>query len=220
LSEDNPLALAYGETAKAEAYRTFGNFFAEYNLTEALSFKLNLGADVTNKRRDEFNSFITKTGDGRRGLATLFTVMNSNFIVEATANYRKQFNENNFLDFVAGATAQSFGNNSFSTNAEGFPTDVLSTYNIGLGTPSLFTSGSNKTGSSLSSFFGRAKYHYRDKYLVTATVRADGSSRFGENNKYGIFPSLAFAYKLINEEAIQQLGVFHDLKLRASWGRT
>jgi TonB-linked outer membrane protein, SusC/RagA family len=220
LSEDNPLALAYGETAKAEAYRTFGNFFAEYNITSELSVKLNLGADIINKRRDEFNSFMTKFGSGKKGFASIFSVMNTNFIAEATAHYKKQFNAMHSLDVVVGATAQEFSNNSYSTNAEGFSTDVLATNNISLGTPGLYASGSNKTGSTLSSFLGRANYSLMNKYLFTGTMRIDGSSRFGSNNKYGVFPSLAFAWKLTQESFMEQQNIFHDLKFRTSWGRT
>jgi TonB-linked SusC/RagA family outer membrane protein len=220
LSEDNPLALAYGERATAMAYRTLGNLFAEYYFTKAFSFKVSFGADVINKRRDEFNSFITKTGGGKRGFASVFEITSANLIAEATTSYIKQFNDNNYLNFIGGATIQSFENRSFNTNAQGFPTDILGTNNIGLGTPTLFTSNSHAFGNKLVSFFGRVNYNYLNKYLLTATWRTDGSSRFGKNNKWGIFPSFAFAYKLSNEKFMETFDLFDELKIRASWGRT
>ena len=73
--------------------------------------------------------------------------------------------------------------------------------------------------NELQSFFGRVNYQFHDKYLLTATVRADGSSKFGENNKYGIFPSVSAGWRII-EENFMKGGIFSDLKLRAGWGQT
>ena len=98
--------------------------------------------------------------------------------------------------------------------------DATKTDNIGLGDPTRFIAGSSRSRNSLLSYLGRVNYNLLDKYLFTASLRIDGSSRFGENNRFGVFPSFAFGWKLDQEEFIEQLGVFSTLKLRTSWGRT
>lgn len=91
---------------------------------------------------------------------------------------------------------------------------------MGLADPTKFIVTSGRTRNSLLSYLGRANYNLYDKYLFTASLRIDGSSRFGANNRYGVFPSFAFGWKLEEEEFIKQLDFFNTLKLRTSWGRT
>jgi len=80
--------------------------------------------------------------------------------------------------------------------------------------------GSYKSQNELQSFYTRLNYSYKDKYLLTATWRADGSTKFGKNNKYGYFPSVGLAWRLTQEDFIKNLGIFDNLKLRLGWGQT
>ena len=88
---------------------------------------------------------------------------------------------------------------------------------MSLGLPTSINTSENYDDKLLS-FFGRVSYNFDEKYLLTATLRADGSSKFGKNNKWGWFPSVSAAWRLIEEDFIRELGVFSDLKLRAGYG--
>ncbi|MEO5995763.1 MAG: SusC/RagA family TonB-linked outer membrane protein, partial [Chitinophagaceae bacterium] len=101
----------------------------------------------------------------------------------------------------------------------GFPMDIFQYYNLGLGS-SVQAPGSSKTEWTLVSYLGRVNYSLLNKYLVTASIRTDGDSKFGKNNKYGVFPSVSLAWQLAEESFIKNMEVFSQLKLRASYGKT
>ena len=217
---DNPLALSYGEDDNQNAYRTLGTFFGEYFILPEWSVKLNVGADFQSKRRDSFVSSLTKNGAGAKGMASVISGIQSNYLVEATTHYNKNFGENHAINAVAGMTAQEFFNTNSRMNVTGFATEVSKTDAMQAGNPELDDISTGKNSYSLLSYIGRVNYTFMQNYLLTATIRADGSSRFGENNKWGYFPSVAFAWKMGNESFIESLNLFSDLKFRASWGQT
>lgn len=216
---ENPLAVANGVDAKQTATRTFGSFFGEYTIIKGLKARLNLGYDGTNSRRDVYNSTATKAGFANNGIATVFNGNRSNYLVEATLNYNKEFGDHG-IDLLGGYTYQYFLNTSFNAGNVGFPSDLTGTNSLGSGSTSLATVGSGKNTNKLQSFIGRVNYDYKGKYLFTATLRADGSSRFGSNNKYGFFPSFSGAWQIASEPFMQNLAVLSNLKLRAGYGLT
>jgi TonB-dependent starch-binding outer membrane protein SusC len=216
---DNPMALAEGEESVQDAYRTLGTVFGEYFILPEWSIKLNVGADFQNKRRDAFVSSVTKNGAGAKGMASVSNATRSNYLVEATTHYNKTFGIHS-VNAVAGITAQEFFSNSALMTVTGFASEVSKTNSMQSGDPELDKISTGKSSYSLLSYIGRVNYSLMDNYLITATIRADGSSRFGENNKWGYFPSVAFAWKMMNESFIQNLNVFSNLKMRASWGQT
>ena len=218
LTINNPRASGEGVNSNTVTNRTIGNFYIDYSIVDNLSAKLNFGSDRENLQRDIFNSGATINGNARGGIANVNTVERSNVLLEYTMNYSKQINENNFFSILGGVTYQEFLTRSVSSNISGFPSDVLGTNNLLLGNIATARLASNKQGNTLLSYLGRVNYNLYDKILLTASVRADGSSRFGINNKYGIFPSFAVGYKLADEDFIPD--VFDNLKLRASWGET
>lgn len=218
LTVNNPLSLIEGISSNNETNRTFGNIFLEYDIFDDLMAKLNFGSDRQNFRRDIYNSTLTFLGSARNGIADITTIERSNVLLEYTMQYNKQINDDNNLNVLGGVTYQNFVNRRFGANISNFPSDVLGTNNFGLGDTETDNTGSYKSENTLLSYLARANYNFKDKYLLTASIRADGSSRFGENNKYGYFPSFAFAWRLSNEEFVSDF--FEDLKLRASWGQT
>ena len=218
-SLDNPLALANGKSSFVKSFRTMGIAYAKYQLLPSLSFKLNLGTDVTNQRKDVYIDRTTVDGNANGGIANIFNENRSNYLVEATTTYNKSFGDHS-LTALAGVTTQRFFFNGTYTEGRAFPSDATGTDNIGLGDPTLYVIGSNRAGYQLLSYMGRVNYSWLNKYLLTATLRIDGSSRFGENNKYGYFPSAAFAWKLKEEPFMQTVDAVSTLKLRASWGQT
>lgn len=220
ISKDNPLAVAYGKEARAKSFRTFGSVYGEYFFIPELSLKINLGGDINTSKRDVFIDSSTKQGNDAGGIGTVISGFLYNYLAEATMNYRKEFGGGHSLSLLAGATTQQFFIERSNVSASGFISEATGTNSLQSGTQSTFSISTSSIPHTLLSYLGRANYSFQDRFLVTATIRADGSSRFGENNKFGYFPSAAFAWKLNNEDFIKNLDIFSTLKLRASWGRT
>lgn len=219
LNVENPLALLYGKTSKTNNYRTLGTYWADYTILPGWSVKTNIGFDVRTSRRDTYVSQLTQDGRANNGVANVFSGTRANYLGELTTTYIKDFRTGT-LNTMLGVTYQKFSHNAFNVTAKGFPGDDTVTDNLGLGDSSLTTVGSSRENNKLLSFIGRVNYNLKDIYLFTATLRVDGSSRFGVNNKFGYFPSAAFALKAANYDFIKDLDVFDDLKLRLSYGRT
>lgn len=215
----NPVALAELSTNKSESFRALNNIFAEIKILENLTFRTSLGVDfITTKQKSYIPSSVrfaaTVGGTARIGQVQSFSWLNEN-----TLNYQFLKGDHS-LNLLAGYTAQSLKMEGFGITDQGFISDILAENNIGTGnrTPALARPSISQWG--LLSYLARANYSYKDLYLFTATARYDGSSRFGKNNKWGFFPSMAFAWKLINEPFIKDAGSFSQLKLRTSYGLT
>ena len=138
---------------------------------------------------------------------------------ENTLTYDNKLNSNNVISAVAGFSWQVFQQGTLSGASNGFFTNDLGTNNLSIGSNPLVP-GSSQQKNTLASYFGRVNYRLFEKYLFTATMRADGSSRFGVGNKWGYFPSGAIAWRLIDESFIRSLNTFSDLKLRVGYGVT
>ncbi|WP_421804436.1 SusC/RagA family TonB-linked outer membrane protein [Flagellimonas sp.] len=218
LTVNNPVTLINAISSKNETNRTFGSVFLNYNFTDALSGKFNFGTDRQTSRRDIYNNSNTIYGAAAGGIANINSLERSNYLFEYTMTYNKAFNENHVLTVLGGTTYQKFSTRFFSGNISGFPTDDLLTNNLGLGNTNNDDLQSGKEENTLLSYLGRINYTLFDKFLLTASLRADGSSRFGANNKWGYFPSFAFGWKLEEESFVPEM--FNQLKLRASWGQT
>ncbi|AGA79992.1 TonB-linked outer membrane protein, SusC/RagA family [Echinicola vietnamensis DSM 17526] len=219
ISIDNPLALAFGKNAMIERYRNMAVTYANYKILPEWSVKVNFGTDVTNQRKDVYIDRSTKDGLANGGIATILQERQSNYLMEFTTTYDKTFNDHH-LTAVAGVTTQKFSMANTQSHGKSFPSDATGTDNIGLGDPTQFNINSFKATNRLLSYLGRVNYTLKDKYLFTGTLRIDGSSRFGENNKYGYFPSGAFAWKVKEESFMQDLEALSTFKFRASWGQT
>ena len=217
LTTPNPVSLIEGISSEGQTNRTFGNFTLEYKVIPGLNAKLNVGSDRQTVRRDIYNSTSTLRGFDAGGAASIQGLELTNYLVEYTMNYDKEFNENNRFTLLGGVTYQRFERRNFTANAQGFPADVTGSNNLALGDPAVASVGSNRQENTLLSYLGRVNYSLNNKYLFTASIRADGSSRFGANNKYGYFPSAAVAWK-VSEEVFIPEGL--DLKMRLSWGQT
>jgi TonB-linked SusC/RagA family outer membrane protein len=220
LDLDNPVAIANTIFDNGQTNRTFGNFYVEYSALDNLKLKLNYGNDRQTSRRDAYTTNDTKRGQRTNASASIAQQDRSNDLIELTLNYNKDFNEVHHLNALAGYTYQVFDGRRVNASTQNFPTNAYLTNNLGAGDKSTNIVGSGRSKHQLLSYLGRANYSFKDKYLLTASFRIDGSSRFGEQNKYGYFPSVAFAWKLGEEGFIKQLNTFSDLKFRASYGQT
>ena len=217
---ENPVALANEVLDNAETTRTFGNMFAEYFITPDLSIKINAGTDRQNARRDGYVSRQTRRGMGTNGIASVQESSASNNLLELTARYHKVFNPAHQLEVLGGYTYQNFQTNSLGAGTQNFASDALLTDNLAAGSRSFFDISSSRSQNQLLSYLGRVNYNLLDRYLITASFRADGSSRFGENNKFGFFPSVALGWRIKDEPFLKDVASLTDLKFRASYGLT
>jgi len=216
---DNPLALANGIRGHIETNRTFGNLYGDYTILPGLSARLSFGSDRTNSRRDVYQSTLTNRGRATGGNATIATGELSNYLLEGLLTYTKEINNRHSINAVAGYTYQQFDLRRFNGSILGFTSDLTTTNNLGLGNTNFDDLSSLTTRRRLISYLGRVNYSFNRKYLFTASFRADGSSNFGANNKYGIFPSFSTAWRISEETFIKNTDIFSDLKLRLGWGQ-
>jgi TonB-linked SusC/RagA family outer membrane protein len=214
---ENPVANTLGLDQNRQIFNAIGNGYSEYAFTDALKFRTSLGVTAVFDRFRAFSPRTIPSGAANQGSATDNSSENYNIINENTLNYRRQLLGNG-LDLLGGFTVQRArgeGNNSGNTR---FSNDLLGVYGLGSGT--VPTASTSYSDWALLSYLGRANYNVKDKYLVTVTGRADGSSRFGANNKWGFFPSAALAWRLIDEGFMKNQRVFSDMKVRLSYGVT
>lgn len=216
----NPLITLGLEKDITTVNRVIGSITPSLTLAKGLVYKLNFGIDNATSTRDvQSLASAVPQQDGR--LETVNTI-NRNRLIENYITYTFN-NDVHGLTALAGHSYQKIFLQGRSTSINKFPISPIEPiYNPGLGQE--LTLANNRPGgyaliNELQSFFGRVNYQFRDKYLLTATVRADGSSKFGENNKYGIFPSVSAGWR-IAEESFMKGGIFSELKLRAGWGQT
>jgi TonB-linked SusC/RagA family outer membrane protein len=216
----NPLITLGLEKDITTTNRVLGNISPSVTIIKGLVYKLNFGIDNTTSTRDlQSLGNLEPQQDGR--LETT-SKNNSNKLIENYLTYSFEKNKHNF-SALAGHSYQKFFIQTRTSSINKFPiSDLEPIYNPGLG-QDLTLLNNKPTGSAtrneLQSFFSRVNYQYNDKYLLTATVRVDGSSKFGSNNKYGVFPSFSAGWR-ISEENFLKSSVFNDLKLRAGWGST
>ncbi len=216
---ENPLTMTERYRQLSNTIRLIGTAYANYNIMDGLDLDIRVGADIRDWRYHEYFPIGSEAAAGAGGKARQIAVRNINFMNSNTLTYSTSINNLHKIKVLAGYTYQREKNESVDASAFGFPSDVFEYYNLGLGS-SPQTPNSNTNEWTLVSYLGRVNYSLFDRYLVTASVRADGDSKFGVNNKFGIFPSVAFAWQLGDESFIRKLNVFDQLKLRASFGRT
>ena len=188
-------------------------------LLKGLDLNIRFGIDLNDWRWGEYYPIGSEAAAGTNGKARQVSMRNLNYTSSNTLSYQTTVGKIHSIKALAGYTYQTNKAEVLDASSFGFPSDVFQDYNLGLGS-SPQTPGSNASKWTLISYLGRVNYSLLDKYLVTASLRADGDSKFGKNNKYGLFPSAAFAWQAGSEEFIQNLNLFSQLKLRASYGKT
>jgi len=219
LTINNPLALIDGESRTAQRNLMAGNIYGEYTVIPNLIARVNTGFDIGNVRSDTYISRLTRDGRAAGGNASINENQNINHFLEGTLRYEETINDHR-LNLLGGVEYQQFMGSSTFMNAQNFPTDGPGSDNMGLGDQETFNMNSNRASNSLLSAFGRVNYVFKDKYLFTTTFRVDGSTRFGEENQFGYFPSFAIAWQLGQEDFMQRFDFITELKPRVSWGQT
>ncbi|MGK7397334.1 MAG: SusC/RagA family TonB-linked outer membrane protein [Candidatus Cyclobacteriaceae bacterium M3_2C_046] len=215
--QDNPVAIAMLGKDVNLANRFLNNFQAEYDVLKGMTAKVSFGSDLLNGRRNAYFPRQTRRGDRSDGFAQQSMTNKTSWQTEALLSYNKEFNQNHRINVIGGYTYQQqdrFNNQIISTT---FINDILEDNDIGAGAnPQIPSSGRDQW--QIASWLGRLNYSLNNKYLFTFSGRADGSSRFGEDNRWAFFPSVALAYRLGQEEFIKNSNLFSDIKIRTSYG--
>lgn len=220
---DNPYAVATQRHDDTEIENFRANFYANYEIIEGLTFKTTFGLSSENIFRGIYmpRTLEITAGRGLNGRAIMMEDKSKSVLSENYLTYTKEIGKGD-LTVLAGYSYQNTTNKGFFSEGTGTLSDSFSYY--GLYTATNLINGTSgdiySTETEIQSQFGRVNYDYNDKYLFTATVRRDGASNFAENEKYAIFPSGAFGWKISNENFLKDSETVSDLKLRVSYGVT
>ena len=224
-TERNPAAILAFSRDETNTLRTLASIGVDVKIIEPLKYRLNVGIDRTNsERRSALSPQLNIPRIFNSGRADLGEVFSSSMLLEHLLTFDKEFNSGNKLNAVAGYSFQNFRVRTRSLTLDNFQTDDLDVMLNNLESADFSDlseragAGSSSMLDELQSFFGRVNYSLSEKYIFTATLRADGSSRFGADNRYGLFPSVALAWRLSEEDFIPE--VFDNLKFRIGWGIT
>lgn len=215
-SKPNPIAIADLAANKINRWRMFGNQDFRVKIATGLEFKTTLGFDYSNTEETNFTPQALLP-QGQISSSYLTTGKNYSFINENTLNYRRTINKNHNLTFLLGQSYQKFTDNNVNVIGRGLIDATITSIN---GTSVVSLYNQNIEEHSLLSYFARANYDYKGKYLFSAVMRADGSSRFGADNRFGYFPSFSAGWRLSQEDWFKQLSFISDAKIRGSYGVT
>lgn len=216
VNNTHPVAIADLITDYRQTGKVLGNLYSEFKFTDNFNFRTSLGYSLLSSRekyfRPEDNAFQEGIPFGSNSTSQVLNWLNTN-----TINYSKLFNDLHQVDVLLGYEIQKniFENNSLNSNK--YPNNLIQTLNVA----SAIDAGSSfESEWTMLSYLSRINYNYNQKYYLTASIRRDGSSRFGPENKWGLFPSVALAWRLIEEDMMKKYDFLSDFKLRASYGVT
>ncbi len=215
----NPVALAYLKEDKMERNRMMGNAYGEYEFIDGLKFRTSFGVDYNTYTRNYFRPSTLPTSQNRvppsipTGQKRDKNMLN--WVWENTLAYNKLIKQDHNIAAVVGWTAQKETVNSSNFAGTGFPNDLVKTMNAAT---TATTWDAQIADWSLLSALARVQYAYQNKYMFSAAMRTDGSSRFGKNNRWGMFPSLSAGWYISEEKFMEDLTWLSSLKLRTSYG--
>ncbi len=215
----NPINSLYNQINETRTNRFLGNLSGEYTIVSGLKAKVLFGADVIDNKQNRYLPISTAEGLALSGLATVGSLFTSSWLNENTLTFDKQFGKKHQVNALVGFTAQQSETKGAIAEGAGFATDEYTYNNIGTGVTQR-AAGSNASKWALASYLGRVNYSYDGKYLATFTLRADGSSRFGPDNKWGYFPSAALGWNVTGEDFARKHHGLSLLKFRVSAGYT
>ena len=219
LAYSNPLAIATYSEAESRSFRAFGNVEAAYQASSIVTLNGRVGMDVINLRDLRWLSPLVEGTYSANVLGESIIGNNTanRYVIEGFADVRPQLGSQWVLGLTAGSSVEWNGSELDYLDGIGFTTDQFQ-YPGNAATVTVYDGG--WTGHNLVSFFSRANGTWKDKYLFTVSLRADGSSRFGEHNRYGVFPAASLGWQITREPFMQGLARHGELKLRASYGVT
>ncbi len=217
----NPLYLLSVYNDKTNTFRVLGNTEATLRILPGLNYKFNLGIDKTMSERNT-TMYPNITDRTPKGMYVQANLDSYNVLLEHYLTYDLSLNKHNF-SLLGGFSYQKFkttgtyfGVKNIASQGAGISPEI----NPGYSGEAFIPAAGYAQENELQSYFGRVNYNFDKKYLLTASLRADGSTRFGKNNKYGYFPSVAVGWTVSNENFLKDSQIINELKVRGSWGQT
>lgn len=213
----NELGMAAVEDRTITRNTLLGNIAASYEIINGLTYKLNLGVeyyDLNNYTFTPLHPVIVAAGNNAFAELSERNTRFQSELIEHTLNFKRLINKHS-IDLLGGYTTQQTNNRSLGIEARRFPSNEI---RIASAAEELASAPSQDLTSAIQSVFGRLNYTYDDRYLLTATIRRDGSSLFKDGLRWGTFPSMAVGWNLSNEEFMKDVQGITNIKLRASYG--
>jgi TonB-linked SusC/RagA family outer membrane protein len=218
----NPLSLANNNSIKTNDTKTLINGIAQLDILPGLRFTL---TGSTQKDQNNINAYENSASGlavNANGVANRSAFLNTSQVFESYFNYDKDFGQHTIKLLAGYSYQQDRTNDGFGLQTQNFSNDNLTYNNLSLSNPSslaqvIFNPNVIST-LRLISYYGRVQYQFSDKYLFQASLRDDGSSAFGINKRYGLFPAVSAGWRIINEKFMETIPVISDLKLRAGYG--
>ena len=213
----NPISDLENTKAETENSRIIGTAFAEWTIIPQLKLRASIGADLSNTRQSYYAPSYTTSGLANNGYASVGQTKTNTWQTEYTATYSNVFKRVHSLTVLAGYTAQSTDRSSIATTAYGFSNDATGYDNLGAAATTQPSKSSHYV-STLQSWIGRVNYSYDSRYNASLTLRADGSSRFAKDHRWGWFPSLGASWNIDREKWVHLGKKVDFIQLRASIG--
>ncbi len=199
-------------------FNYFANIFAVYRFNDNLSYTLNLAPELRFERSNDFRGTQSTTGRGGQNRASKFNQTRTSYNVQNILNFKKTFNNIHTIDATALFEFQDIQNEQNSASVRDIPVESITFNDLGSSGPDNRNVSSDLEKERWTSFMGRVIYDFKDKYTLDLKARYDGSSKLAEGNKWGLFPSASFAWRISNEEFLKESKAINDLKLRLGYG--
>jgi len=212
---DHPLATVDETEIGMETGRFLGTVYAEYSFLPGLRLKSTFSVDYTDNSESSYRNTFTNAGSAVQGLAVLYNVNNNNWIQENVLSYQFYKDKNSF-NVLVGTSIQESETKFARSEGTGFPTNDFTQIN----SAAVLDAGSSSTSYGIASLFSRINYDYDEKYLVTLNIRGDASSRFGSDNRWGIFPAVGLGWVISEENFMKDVSFISNLKLLGGYGVT
>ena len=213
----NPISDLYNIKTSTSNTRVIADAFAEWEVIKGLKLKANIGADLSNTKQNNYSPSYTTTGLEHNGVASVGDNRTNVWQAEFTASYDNTFKRLHHINVLAGYTTQRTDRSGFATTVRNFANDETGYDNLSAGSD-LYRSTSDRVISTLQSVLGRVNYSFDSRYNASLTLRADGSSRFAKDHKWGWFPSAGFSWNIDKEKFIHLGKQVDFLQLRLSAG--
>jgi len=212
----NPVQSVEYETRFNTTIQTVSNFALNYEIIPGLKFRSFYGIDYSNNRDDAYRDPFVPQFASTGGSSTVSNRYALNWNTAQTLNYNKRFGTDHDLSALVGGEYRQEVFETVSATGQGFPNGLFRT--LAAAARPITTTGTYSTWR-IASLFGSANYSYKDRLLGTATLRYDGSSRFGSNNRYGLFPAVSVGYRIAEEGFLKKYSWLTELKLFAGYGK-
>lgn len=205
---------------KSKNYRLNGSVYANLKFLRHFTFNTSVGGDFGQAEVRNYLPVYTATLAQRNTISNLSIGRSEtrNWILENTLTYQNKFNDHN-LTILAGQSAQRYKFYTFNASAPNVPNNSEGDLYLRLGTAANINTTDGGSLSTVASYFGRINYSFKNRYLLTASIRADGSSQFTESDRWGYFPSVGLGWVITQEDFMKNQQIFNNLKLRGSWGK-